>query len=699
MCQRIATSLATSLAMVFAASALAQRPAPKLDHYGDPLPPGAVARLGTKRFQTKGGFGWTPDGKSLATLRGGTVYFWDLADGHCRETLLVPVNPDPFFTYGTKFVLSKDGQRLVCADRDGALATWDLATSQMASLPGDAMRRNEENAAIALHPNGKQFVTLRLGGEIQFRDFATCQVQRAITPKAPTRWHEDAMVAFSPDGKTLVLHTGSGTSILIVGVEKGEERSVVQKAHGYSLNHLEFLADGRLLSVGTRRGPAAAADPQPRNQLLIWDVTQDPPTSRELALGDDLAVADCSAAFSADGKTLVTVNGNRIAIWDVAGEKIVRTIEGSKFRNAGSAIVQVDPTGKYIAVDDRQNYVRVWEVATGKAVLSTEQHHQAAVYGADWSPDGMRVATGAFDGEGRVWDAATGEPLVRFRGPNWGVFALRYTSDGTQIVVCGDEPAPGPPRVGAPVTGPVRWHDAESGKLLQEISLPARARLLTPSPDWSQLAVAPHTAGRDEVMAPRSAIHLLDAKTGNEKGRFDIDVGGWELNALAWSADGTSLLAATSKKVVHTEVATGRTLFEIELPHFRLEPESKLLLPSGFYRAAFVGGAAVVTYGGLPEIYGWQLPAGEKLWTVKSDDDDVRVLTASPDAKLLAATFVAADKSARLRLFDLATRRVVATFDLGRDSAERAVFSPDGNRLMLGCIDGTALIYDVADFR
>jgi WD40 repeat protein len=101
----------------------------------------------------------------------------------------------------------------------------------------------------------------------------------------------------------------------------------------------------------------------------------------------------------------------------------------------------------------------------------------------------------------------------------------------------------------------------------------------------------------------------------------------------------------------------------------------------------------------LPDIYGWQLPAGVKLWTVKSDDDDVRVLTASPDAKLLAATFVAADKSARLRLFDLATRRVVATFDLGRDSAERAVFSPDGNRLMLGCIDGTALIYDLSEHR
>src|SRR5262245_30130817 len=88
------------------APAFAQRlAAANVDFYGDPLPSGAVVRLGTKRLQTKGGCAWTPDGKSLATLRGGTVYFWDLEDGHCRETLLVPVNPNACYTYGTKFVL------------------------------------------------------------------------------------------------------------------------------------------------------------------------------------------------------------------------------------------------------------------------------------------------------------------------------------------------------------------------------------------------------------------------------------------------------------------------------------------------------------------------------------------------------------------------------------------------------------------
>jgi WD40 repeat protein len=692
------TAVLLASCLLLTTPAFGQRAGPKIDFYGDPLPPGAVVRLGTKRLQTKGGFGWTPDGKSLATLRGGTVSFWDLEDGHCRETLLVPIGADPFYTYGNKFVLSRDGQKLVCADFYGGLATWDLATSQTASVPSGEKSRHEENMAVALHPGGKQFVTLRQSGEIQFRDFATCQITRTITPKG-VRWHDDSLAAFSPDGKTLVLAPGN-TSIRLLDVEKGEERAPIPRAHTQSLDHIEFLPDGRLFSVGTKRGPGGtAADPRAQNQLLIWDLSAEPPTSREIPLGDNDLLAGCSAAFTPDGKTLVTVHPDRLLIRDVAGERPVRAIEGYKFRNPMHAIVKVDPTGKYVAVDDRQNYVRIWELASGKPVLSTERHHQAGIYGVDWSPNGERVATGDFTGEGRVWDAASGEPLVSFRGPSWGIFALRYTSDGTHIVICGDQPPPGPPQVGRRIAGPVRWHDAESGKLVRETALASRARLLTPSPDGSQWA-AVTTQPRDEGEELPPAIRLLDAKTGVETSHIALEPEGWEPNALSWSADGKSLLAATNKKVIQFEAATGKVLAEVELPHFHQDRKSKLLVASAAYRGAFLGrGAEILTFGGLPEIYAWSLPAGEKLWTLKSEDDDVRLLVPSPDERLLAVTSITAEKSAKLRLFDLANRRLLATFDLGRESAERAAFSPDGNRLVLGCNDGTALVYDVTELR
>src|SRR5262245_22288360 len=236
--------------------------AQKLDLYGDPLPAGAIVRLGTKRLQTKGGFGWTPDGKSLATFRDGTVYFWDLEDGHCRETLLVPIKVDPFFSYGTKFLLSADGQKLICADFHGAIATWNLATVESASVPAADPNKQESNRALALHPDGKQFVTLQQNGELQFRDFATCQVQRTIALK-DNGWYEQSDAVFSPDGKVLALAGGRADSIYLLDPSKDAEPQVIKRPHSQYLHGIGFLADGRLYSFGTTKAgppPAEGAD-------------------------------------------------------------------------------------------------------------------------------------------------------------------------------------------------------------------------------------------------------------------------------------------------------------------------------------------------------------------------------------------------------------------------------------------------------
>src|SRR5437868_6596342 len=107
---RSATAIA---AWMLAATTLAQSRSGQ-DAYGDALPPGAVLRLGTTRLQTRGGFAWTPDCKSLITMKNGTVFFWDMEDGHCGQTLSVPIVVDPFYTYGSQLALSRDGKHLVC---------------------------------------------------------------------------------------------------------------------------------------------------------------------------------------------------------------------------------------------------------------------------------------------------------------------------------------------------------------------------------------------------------------------------------------------------------------------------------------------------------------------------------------------------------------------------------------------------------
>ena len=236
---------------------LAQRDS-RRDSYGDPLPPGAVLRLGTTRLQTRGGFAWTPDGKSLVTMKRGSVSVWDIADGHCRETLLVPITVDPFYTYGSQLALSRDGQRLVCTDFYGTIAVWNLETSEMISQPAISTRDHTENAALAIAPDGRTFVTLRNSGELQVRDMATCEVVRTIT-LPEEHWREGTPAVFSPDGRTLAVGSSRSRSIYLLNLDKVGEPTVIKRAHDEWLLQLLFLADGRLVSVGATKGEAGSA--------------------------------------------------------------------------------------------------------------------------------------------------------------------------------------------------------------------------------------------------------------------------------------------------------------------------------------------------------------------------------------------------------------------------------------------------------
>src|SRR6516164_7047423 len=78
--------IAAGILVGFGPSDEARRPA--VDLYGDPLPDGAVARLGTVRFRQGHVGAVSPDGKMLATSYGGVIRLVDCQTGKTlRQTL------------------------------------------------------------------------------------------------------------------------------------------------------------------------------------------------------------------------------------------------------------------------------------------------------------------------------------------------------------------------------------------------------------------------------------------------------------------------------------------------------------------------------------------------------------------------------------------------------------------------------------
>jgi WD40 repeat protein len=73
--------------------------------------------------------------------------------------------------------------------------------------------------------------------------------------------------------------------------------------------------------------------------------------------------------------------------------------------------------------------VRLWDVATGKAVRRFEGHAEW-VFSVAFSPDSKRALSGSYDRTVRLWDIETGQELRRFQGHADHISCAVFSPDG-----------------------------------------------------------------------------------------------------------------------------------------------------------------------------------------------------------------------------------------------------------------------------
>lgn len=683
-----------------AAGVLAQQQQPesnrspaKKDLLGDPLPPGAIARLGTIRFQHPEptlSLAFSADGKVLVSAGKRFIYLWDVALGKALRRIEpgaeikgaiepdgeikgVALAPDGRTVAATVSGFTQNGNTVSLWEQ---VCLWDVATGKVLRQFGEAHRmdRMAGLAALAFSPDGK---TLAAGashgrGSIWLWDVTT---GREVRP--PFGQFGVSRLAFLPGGKKLaVVRTNPSSnvpdltgSIYDLKTEEGEFGFQVGRGAEdprVLTRILAFAPDGGAVASITAPG---------------WNLVRNLIQNTQVRLTEPAQ----GVALAPEGAILATsVDEHDVTLWDTATGKLLRKLEGTR----GSKVMAFSPDGKVLAL--ASGWIRLWDVVTGKELPQSQRPRPGAW--VTFSPDGKNIAT-EFDGRFGLWDLA-GQRQYRTLATDRGERLVGFAPDEKSLLTLGTWDA-APPKF---IEDGLRWRDIVTGKEIARLAGLERNDPVTLSPDGRLLA-----QGTDASGGPVRLWDLTARKPLPGPGALKSAT-----RCLAFSPD-NGLLACGQEgeenKVYLWDITAGKAL-----------PPLTPSLPSTISKEQGVIHYSVSFLQFLPDsrTLALKAEAGVTLWDVRSRQRVLQVegrralpssaLALSPDGRFLASLGDQRSVGGTTRKgpgWRTVTLWETATGGKAREFAGHAAeilflaFAPDGRSLASTSADGTALLWDV----
>jgi RNA polymerase sigma factor (sigma-70 family) len=632
-----------------ATPSIAQKPAreeekPQTDRYGDPLPEGALARLGTIRFR-QGYFthqvAFSPDGKIVACAGAGRgLCLWDAATGK-KVRQITPM------THALSLAFAPDGKTLACAfdGSKGGTSLYEVANGRkILELAGPGSHR-----LLAYAPDGKTIAaTAAQGSTIHFFDAAT-----GAKRKTELACGQDSVyrLAWSPDSKRLAW-VGEKGLIHLGDAVKGEEIAV-WKGHDKHAHGVAFSPDGKILATGGMD-----------ETIRLWDVA----THKELRVLGGKHQYVCVVIFSHDGRMLASGHGDgTIALWDVEkGQEISRwqahcfTVSSLDFSFDDKMLVSgaVWECGP-----------RMWDVATGTEERPFEAH-SAPVERMLFSPDGKRMRSLGREKKVLDWDLTNGRDTVRFQWP-WdsgsGVWDHLILSPRGDIVASWGHD-----------DDVIRLWDTATGKVRRTLGK-------YPRRDKGSRFLAELEFSLDGRLLAFSTkdgmVSVWDVDAGVERQRLK-DVAGQVL-CLTFSHDGQKIAAGTARgspSIALWDVKTGKSLAAFssteQVDRLVFSPAGKMLAT-----ASWTGTA--------PRL--WDATTGRLIRPLETTPG-LYDIAFSRDGRWLAGA--GADEDQKVHVWEVNTGLEVRTFRGHIGPVMSIAFAPDGRTIASGGGDSSILRWD-----
>jgi WD40 repeat protein len=651
-----------------------------VDRHGDPLPDGAVARLGTLRWRAAGevkALGFWPDGRTLAAVSGHGARLF-APDG--RIIRHVPIGDSPLFAI---LGLSPDGKLVAVEVRAGlrkrggkrVIQIWGLVEARKVREHLLDLAPDQPLPWLGWSADGKPVVVLVTKNAVVFRELATGRDRRLESADAVK---ELGHIAHAPKAGVLVARDQRRT-FHVWDTATGRELRTFPWMES-AVEQTAISPDGTILAVLMEKGGA------PISVRLVEVATG---KVRHTLAADQKQLA--GVLFSPNGKTVATFGLSEVRLYDPAtGREQDRLPEGvwswraGAFSPDGQTLATVNWTDPVIRVRDR----------AGKALRASPEGHTRSPLEIDISPDARHVASSGYDGRVFVWDSAIGRPLTRISG-NGGQGSCAFSADGTSVFsLRGDNH--------------IDVVDVRTGRTLHRLKGPDSDRKeagssgrLYLSDDRRNLVTVSQLGG------PGEAVQLLltgwDATTGKlgfqRRRRVALNWGvvSPDLRVLAvehWGESGDDLSAAPGSQSVRVEaLATGERLLDLpEIPNqtspVAFSARGRLLATTTLQYIPLEK-EDVESHKAVYTLRLWELASAKEVLVFPVTSN--HAVAFSADGRLLAL----GGEDRQVVLYDLRRGRELRRLR-GFDAVVTALaFSPDGRWLVSGLEDSTLLIWDV----
>jgi WD40 repeat protein len=459
---------------------------------------------------------------------------------------------------------------------------------------------------------------------------------------------------FSPDGRMLAtILTSGGVHLWDVEARRHaasvEDGGTVEDASTRWIMSARFLADG-LLAYTTRAGRVTFLNPTDRRAVR-------PPIESPGAKAVRIAV-DRKARWIAVGWS-----DGRIELHNANGHDNAAPAPRRVFR-ANPRLMALSPDGRWLALAGANNSIELH--ATDSASPSppvTLGRSRGNLFSLAFSNDGQTLASTSWDHTATLWDVATREERLTFRGHRESVNGVAFSPDGAWVATTSNDHT-------------ARLWDARTGQTLAVLPGTWFMRGVAFSPDGKYLAVGcesgTNTVRVFQLMGRQECRRLVGHNSGAQVVEFHPSLprlasGADDHNLILWDPDTG---AALRRWITHDAYVAA----------LAYSPDGTLL-------ATGRGGGGEMDRA----IRLWDAESGALRQRLPGHTTGVSALAFDPKGRRLAS----ADESGAVIIWDLTTGAILRKVSLGQ--WVRSVTFLDEHHVLAGAgvASGEVVLFDV----